>query len=135
MSGKPADSKAAVVASAAPGAIGPYSQGIAWDRLVFTSGQLPMDASGTIPSADVREQARIALSNVRAILEAGGSGLDRVLKVTIFVADIAHFAAINEVYREFFAVDGVPFPARSVVQVAALPKPGALLEVEAVGTR
>jgi 2-iminobutanoate/2-iminopropanoate deaminase len=129
-----AGAKRAVVTSAAPGAIGPYSQGIAWDRLVFTSGQLPMDAAGTIPSADVREQARLALANVRAILEAGGSSLDRVLKVTVFVLDIAHFAAINEVYREAFAgVDA--FPARSVVQVAALPKPGALLEVEAVGTR
>ena len=135
MNGNAAAPKSAVVTPAAPGAIGPYSQGIAWDRLVFTSGQLPMDAAGTIPSADVRAQARTALANVKAVLEAGGSGLDRVLKVTVFVTDIAHFAAINEVYREFFAIEGTPFPARSGVQVAALPKPGALLEVEAVGTR
>jgi 2-iminobutanoate/2-iminopropanoate deaminase len=127
--------KQAVATTAAPGAIGPYSQGIAWDRLVFTSGQLPMDATGSVPSADVRDQARLALANVRAILEAGGSSLDRVLKVTIFVTDMAHFGAINEVYREAFTADAAAFPARSVVQVVALPKAGALLEIEAVGTR
>ncbi len=115
----------------APAAIGPYSQGIVAGALVFTSGQLPMDpVSGAMP-ADPAAQARQCLENVKAVLEAGGSGLDRVAKVTVFLQDMAHFGAVNEVYASFFSGT---FPARSCVQVARLPK-DALVEIEAVGLK
>jgi len=128
--------KKAVVTDKAPGAIGAYSQGIVYQNLVFTSGQLPMDpATGMMVSGDVAEQARQALANVKAVLEEAGSSLSRVVKVTIFLADISHFGAVNEVYKEFFEAQDAAFPARSVVQAAALPKPDALLEIEAIGVR
>lgn len=116
----------------APGAIGPYSQGINAGALVFTSGQLPIrPEDGTIPG-DVQEQARVALANVDAILKAGGSSLAAAVKVTVFLTDIADFAAVNAIYKEAFA-GAEPFPARSAVQVAALPKPEAKIEIEAIG--
>jgi len=116
----------------APGAIGPYSQGVAANGFVFTSGQLPIDPkTGTMPDG-LKTQALTALRNVEAILLAGGSSLAHVVKVTVFLADIADFKAVNEVYSEVFA-GAKPFPARSAVQVAALPRPGARLEIEAVG--
>lgn len=116
----------------APGAIGPYSQGVIAGSLVFTSGQLPIDPeTGTMPEG-IQDQARVALRNVEAILKAGGSSLADAVKVTVFLTDIADFAAVNGVYKEVFA-DATPFPARSAVQVAALPKPGAKIEIEAVG--
>jgi 2-iminobutanoate/2-iminopropanoate deaminase len=80
----------------------------------------------------IEDQARVALRNVEAILKAGGSSLADAVKVTVFLTDIADFAAVNGVYKEVFA-DATPFPARSAVQVAALPKPGAKIEIEAVG--
>ena len=105
---------------------------MAFNNLVFTSGQLPIDPeSGQIPK-DIKDQARIALGNVEAVLEAGGSCLANVLKVTVFLDDMADFSAVNEVYAEVFA-NAVPFPARSAVEVARLPKPGAGLEIEAIG--
>jgi 2-iminobutanoate/2-iminopropanoate deaminase len=113
----------------APAAIGPYSQGIEAGSFVFTSGQLPLDpASGLMPSGPTA-QAEQSLKNLKALLEAGGSSLEKVVKVTIFLQDLEHFAAVNEVYSKFFPG---PLPARSCVQVARLPK-DALLEIEAIG--
>jgi 2-iminobutanoate/2-iminopropanoate deaminase len=117
---------------AAPAAIGPYSQAIAEGTLLFTSGQLPIDPqTGELRNSDIATAARQVLENLRAVLEAGGAGLDTVLKTTVFLSDIANFQAFNTVYAEFFRA---PYPARSCVQVAALPK-GALVEIEAVATR
>ncbi len=115
----------------APGAIGPYSQGINYSNLVFTSGQLPMDPETKTMPDDIAEQARLSLSNVKAILEAGGAGMDTVLKVTVFLTDMADFAAVNEVYKTFFSS---PFPARSCFAVAALPL-GARVEIEAIAAK
>ncbi len=117
---------------AAPAAIGPYSQAIAEGKLLFTSGQLPIEPqTGELRNSDIATAARQVLENLRAVLEAGGAGLDTVLKTTVFLSDIANFQAFNTVYAEFFRA---PYPARSCVQVAALPK-GALVEIEALATR
>ena len=112
----------------APGAIGPYSQGYEVNGLVFTSGQLPVNpADGTMPEG-IEAQAEWSCKNVGAILEAAGSGFDKVIKTTCFLADIADFAAVNEIYASKFEA---PFPARSAFQVAALPA-GGLVEIEVV---
>lgn len=112
----------------APAAIGPYSQGISFCDLVFTSGQLPIDpATGVMPQT-IEEQTRQSLKNVAAVLEAAGSSLDKALKVTVFLADMNDFAAANEVYKTFFSGE---CPARSAVQVACLPK-NAGIEIEAI---
>ena len=111
----------------APGAIGPYSQGFLTNGFVYTSGQIPVNpADGTIPEG-IAAQAEQSCKNVGAILEAGGSGFDKVVKTTCFLADIADFAAVNEVYAKFFTSK----PARSCVAVKDLPK-GVLCEVEAI---
>ena len=111
----------------APGAIGPYSQGFLTNGFVYTSGQIPVNpADGTIPEG-IAAQAEQSCKNVGAILEAGGSGFDKVVKTTCFLADIADFAAFNEVYAKFFTTK----PARSCVAVKGLPK-GVLCEVEAI---
>ena len=111
----------------APGAIGPYSQGFLTNGFVYTSGQFPVNpADGTIPEG-IAAQAEQSCKNVGAILEAGGSGFDKVVKTTCFLADIADFAAFNEVYAKFFTSK----PARSCVAVKDLPK-GVLCEVEAI---
>ena len=111
----------------APGAIGPYSQGFLTNGFVYTSGQIPVNpADGTIPEG-IAAQAEQSCKNVGAILEAGGSGFDKVVKTTCFLADIADFAAFNEVYAKFFTSK----PARSCVAVRDLPK-GVLCEVEAI---
>ncbi len=124
-------SKSTIKTEKAPGAIGPYSQGINYGDLVFTSGQIPIDPkNGKVPDG-IESQARITLSNLKAVLEAGGSGLDKVLKVTVFLDNMDDFAAINEIYKEAFDT-GAEFPARSAVQVARLPL-GVLIEVEAIG--
>ena len=123
--------KKQIVTDKAPSAIGPYSQGTANGQLVFVSGQLPADpATGAIP-ATVEEQALQSLTNVKNILEAAGSGLDKVLKTTVFLKDMNDFAAMNKVYESVFA--GTIFPARSAVEVARLPK-DVLVEVEAIAT-
>ena len=112
----------------APAPIGPYSQGIAFGNLLFVSGQTPIDpATGAIPPA-VADQARRALENVKAIVEAAGATMGSVLKTTVFLKDMRDFPAMNEVYATFFKGD---FPARSTVEVARLPK-DALVEIEAV---
>ena len=111
----------------APGAIGPYSQGFLTNGFVYTSGQIPVNpADGTIPES-IAAQAEQSCKNVGAILEAGGSGFDKVVKTTCFLADIADFAAFNEVYAKFFTSK----PARSCVAVKDLPK-GVLCEIEAI---
>ena len=114
----------------APGAFGPYSQGQIVGNMVFTSGQLGFDpATGDFAGADVKAQAQSSLENVKAILEDAGSSMDKVCKVTVFISDMANFGAVNEVYGTFFKEGS--YPARSCVEVAALPK-GALVEIEAV---
>ena len=111
----------------APGAIGPYSQGYAVNGFVFTSGQIPVDpVSGQIPEG-IAAQADQSCRNVGAILEAAGSGFDKVIKTTCFLADMGDFAAFNEVYAKYF----VSKPARSCVAVKALPK-GVLCEIETI---
>ena len=112
-----------------PGAIGPYSQGIRANGFVFASGQIGLDpATGEFVKGGIVEQSRQALLNVKNVLEAAGSGLDKTVKTTVFLKDINDFAAMNAVYSEFFKTD---CPARSAVQVAALPK-GALVEIEVI---
>lgn len=117
----------------APAAIGPYSQAIdSGMGLVFVSGQLPIDPStGAFPEGGVKQQTRQSLTNACAILEAAGLELRNVVKTTVFLADMADFAAMNEVYAQFFEA---PFPARSAVAVKTLPK-GALVEVECIASK
>ena len=124
--------KQVISTTSAPAAIGPYSQGVATTGLVITSGQLGLDpATGAFPAGGVAEQTRQSLENVKAVLEAAGSGMDKVIKTTVFLKDMNDFAAMNAVYAEFFGEGG--YPARSAVEVARLPKDG-LVEIEAVAT-
>lgn len=121
-----------VATDAAPAAIGPYAQAVARGGLLFCSGQIALDpATGALTGADVSGQARQALTNLAAVLEAGGSGLDRVLKTTIYLVSMDDFAAVNAVYAEVF---GDHRPARATVAVAGLPK-GALVEIDAIAER
>ena len=113
----------------APGAIGPYSQGYAFGDLVITSGQIPVDpATGAVPEGGIQAQARQSLSNIKAILNAAGTNMGAVIKTTVFLSDMNDFAAMNEVYAQFFQES---YPARSAVQVARLPK-DVLVEIEAI---
>ena len=124
--------KIVVATSEAPAAVGPYSQAIKTPGLVFTAGQLGLDpASGEFAGADVAAQTHQAMENLRAVLKEAGSGLEHIVKTTIFVVDLAHFKTVNEVYGGFFGGEGGAPPARSTVQVAALPL-GGLVEIEAV---
>ena len=121
-----------IATSKAPAAVGPYSQAIKTPGLVFTAGQLGLDpASGEFAGADVAAQTRQAMRNLRAVLAEAGSGLAQIVKTTIFVVDLADFKTVNEVYGSFFGGEGEAPPARSTVQVAALPL-GGLVEIEAV---
>ncbi len=118
--------------SAAPAAIGPYSQAIEANGMVFVSGQLPVDpATGNFAEGGIKELTRQSLTNMQAILKEAGLTLDNVVKTTVFLADMADFAEMNEVYAEFFSA---PFPARSAVAVKTLPK-GARVEVECIAAR
>jgi len=118
-----------VTCSNAPAAIGPYSVAIKTDNLVFVSGQLGIDpANGAIVEGGIQAQTRTALTNLKSVLESAGSSLGQVVKTTVFLTDIAQFAEMNSVYAEFFTSD---HPARSAIQVAALPK-GGIVEVEAI---
>ena len=112
----------------APAAVGPYSQAVRAGQLLFTAGQIPLRPDGTLLDGDVRAQTRQVLTNLRAVLEAGGSSLVHVVKCTCFLKDMDDFAAMNEVYAEFF---GDAPPARSAVQVARLPK-DVSIEIEAI---
>jgi len=126
--------KEAISTTKAPSAIGPYSQGIKAGNMVFTSGQLPIDPETKKVPEEVKDQAQVALSNVANVLEAAGTSLRDVVKVTVFLLNIKDFGEVNEVYKEFFDDDeALPYPARSAIQVAALPGPvGCKLEIEAV---
>lgn len=118
-----------VSTSEAPGAIGPYSQAIKTDSMVFVSGQLAMDPkTGVLVEGDVRVETRQALVNLQAVLEASGSNLASVVKTTVFIADMDDFPKINEVYADFFTKEP---PARACVEVARLPK-DARVEIEAI---
>ena len=113
----------------APAAIGPYSQAIQVGGLVYTSGQLPINPeTGAFVPGGIKEQTRQSLTNVKAVLEEAGTAMNRVVKTTVFLADMGDFADMNSVYAEFFST---PYPARSAVAVKTLPK-GALVEIEVV---
>ena len=121
----------AVMSDKVPAAVGPYSHGVDCGGFVFTSGQLPIDkATGNRPET-VADQARVALTNLGHVLEEAGSSLDKAVKVTVFLQNMADFAAVNEVYASFFSE---PFPARSCVEVARLPL-DVLVEIEAVAVK
>lgn len=115
--------------TSAPKAIGPYVQAIRAGGFLFLSGQIALDpVEGTLVGEGVAEQTRRALENLRAVLEAGSSDFGRVVRTTVYLTDMSHFAAMNEVYGSFF--EGVP-PARSTVAVAGLPR-GSLVEIDAI---
>lgn len=118
--------------SEAPEAVGPYSQAISTDQLVFVSGQIPLDPqTGELVGGGIAAQTRRVLDNVHAVLEAAGSSMSLIVKTTVFLTDINDFAAMNAVYAEYVPHDP---PARSTIQVAALPK-GAQVEIEVVALR
>ncbi|MFR8664314.1 MAG: RidA family protein [Ruthenibacterium sp.] len=118
-----------IKASQAPAAIGPYSQAVQAGGSIYVSGQLPINpATGEFAGADIRAQARQSLENIKAILAAAGTDMAHVVKTTVLLQDMADFAAMNEVYAEYFSE---PYPARAAFQVAKLPK-DALVEIEAV---
>ena len=112
----------------APAAIGPYSQGVRIGNLVFTSGQIPVNPATGQMAETIEEQTKQSLENVKAILEAEGLSMDKVVKTTVFLSDMNNFAKMNEVYKTYFTIN---LPARSAVQAARLPK-DALVEIEAI---
>jgi 2-iminobutanoate/2-iminopropanoate deaminase len=121
-----------VTTEKAPKAIGPYSQAIVTGDLIFTAGQIGLDpATGEIVGGEIKLQTARVLDNMAAVLEAAGSGLDKVVKCTVFLADFAEFAAMNEVYSQKF---GQHRPARSTVGTSALPR-GARIEIECIAVR
>lgn len=116
----------------APAAIGPYSQAIEGNGTIYVSGQLPINpATGEFAEGDIKDKARQSLANIKSILAEAGLSMQNVAKVTVLLSDISDFAAVNEVYAEFFQA---PYPARSAFAVAALPK-GAPIEIEAIAVR
>jgi len=121
----------AIETDKAPKAIGPYSQGIVSGNLIFTAGQIPLTPAGEMVSGGIGEQAKQVFENLKAVLERQGSGLGKVVKVTVFLKDLGDFAKMNEVYAAYFNEHK---PARSTVQVAALPK-GALVEIDMVAEK
>jgi len=126
--------KEAIQTYDAPAAVGPYSQGIRASDLIFVSGQLPATRNGDLITDDIKAATKQSLENisaVSAVLKAAGASMSNVVKVTVFLANMADFGAMNEVYKEFFTE---PFPARAAVAVKMLPK-GAPLEIEAIAVR
>jgi len=122
-------SKSAIQTDNAPKAIGPYSQAIRSHNYLFTSGQLPIDPkTGSIPKGSIEQRTQLCLQNLLAVAEAAGTGMDRAVKTTLFLTDMDDFKKVNMVYERFFTP---PFPARSAVQVAALPL-GADIEIEGI---
>lgn len=118
--------------SKAPEAIGPYSQAVEFNGLIYTSGQIPLDpVTQKMTKGDISNKTKRCLENIAAILEEAGSNLNNVVKTTIFLTNLGDFAAVNEVYRQYFKDN---FPARSCVEVKALPK-GAEIEIEAVAIK
>ena len=123
--------KKVIATTAAPGAIGPYSQAIDTGSFLYASGQIPLDpATGAIPEG-ITAQTRQSLANVCAILDAAGLSVDNVVKTTVFLSDMANFGAMNEVYATVFTE---PYPARSAVAVRELPN-GVLVEIEVIAVR
>ena len=121
--------KKAVKTDLAPAAIGPYSQAIEANGMVYASGQIALDpSSGDMVQGGVEDQARQVLSNLKAVLEAAGSSMERAVKCTVFLQDMNDYAAVNAVYGEFFSA---PYPARAAVEVARLPR-DAKVEIEAI---
>lgn len=118
----------------APAAIGPYVQGVDLGNMVLTSGQIPVNpATGEVPE-DIAAQARQSLDNVKAVVESSGLQVSDIVKMTVFVKDLNDFAAVNEVYGHFFDEHNAPYPARSCVEVARLPK-DVKIEIEAIAVR
>jgi 2-iminobutanoate/2-iminopropanoate deaminase len=125
-------SKNVIATEKAPAAIGPYSQGVRAGNLIFTAGQIALDpVSGEVVTGGIAEQTTRVLENLKAILEAGGSSLAKVVKSTVFLKDFNDFAAMNKVYGAYLGADGVQPPARTTVEVARLPK-DVLVEIELV---
>ncbi len=121
--------KKTIATSEAPAAVGPYSQAVATGGFLFCAGQIPLDpATGELIDGDVTAQAERVLQNLAAVLRANGMDFSNVVKTTVFMTDLAHFGLMNAVYSKHFAA---PFPARSTIQVAGLPK-GAQVEIEAI---
>lgn len=121
-----------IITVKAPGAIGPYSQAIEANGLVYTSGQLPIDpGTGAFAPGGIQEQTHQSLKNIKAILEAAGTGMHKIIKTTVYLSDMSNFAAMNEVYAQYFQA---PYPARSAVAVKDLPK-AALVEIEVIATK
>ncbi len=124
--------KKAIQTEKAPQAIGPYSQGIVADSLVFASGQIPIDpASGELNTGSIKDQTRLVLKNLQAVLEAAGCSFEHVVKCTVFLQDMNDFSEMNTVYAEFFKP---PYPARAAVQVARLPR-DVKVEIEAIAVK
>jgi 2-iminobutanoate/2-iminopropanoate deaminase len=132
MSGSASNSKKAIATEGAPKAIGPYSQGVRVGKLVFTAGQVALDpVHQVILGGSVTEQTTRVLENLKAILEAAGSSLEKVVKATVYLKDMNDFAAMNTVYAAYLAPEGVTPPARTTVEVSRLPK-DALVEIDLV---
>ena len=124
--------KEPIVTTAAPAALGPYSQAIATGETLYCAGQIPLDpATGELVGHDVATQTRRVLENLHAVLAANNMAFEHVLKTTVFMTNLGDFGAMNAVYSDFFPA---PYPARSTVQVAALPR-GAQVEIEAIASR
>lgn len=117
--------------SNAPQAIGPYSQAMILDGLIYTSGQIPLTKNGDFVEGDIKTQAKQALENLKQVLESAGSSLSKVIKTTVFLSDMDNFNGLNEVYAEFF---GNHKPARSTIAVKTLPK-NALVEIECIAKK
>jgi 2-iminobutanoate/2-iminopropanoate deaminase len=121
--------KQEIITANAPEAIGPYSQGIIANGFVFASGQIPLDpATGELNIGSVEEQAHLALTNLKAVIEASGSSMDLVVKCTVFLQNMDDYGAVNAIYGEYFKS---PYPARAAIQVARLPK-DVKVEIEAI---
>ena len=126
------NAKTAIATADAPAAIGPYSQAVRTGDLLFTSGQIPLDPhTGNMITGGIAEQTERVLANLQAVLTAAGSSCAAVVKTTVFLKSMSDFAAMNEIYARFFAGEGIVPPARSTVQVAALPK-DALVEIDCI---
>lgn len=122
----------AILPAVGPAPVGPYSPAVLWDGVIYVSGQVPRDAaSGQMISGDAATETRAMLENARAILSAAGASFTDVLKTTIFLTDMSHFAAMNTVYAEYFSP---PYPARSTIGVSTLPM-GATMEIELIVRR
>jgi 2-iminobutanoate/2-iminopropanoate deaminase len=125
-------SKSVVSTSSAPAAIGPYSQGIRAGNFLFTAGQAALDpATGQLVSGGITEQTVRTLENLKAVVEAAGSSLAKVVKATVYLKDMADFAAMNAIYAQYLAPEGVTPPARTTIEAARLPK-DALVEIELI---